>query len=277
MKQIKNRIHCTYRTSSVFRIRHPRKTQLYCVGTAKSGTHSIAAIFGDSLRSAHEAEDEPFIDFILDKERGLIDSRTANRYVKDRDRRLWLEIDSSQLNYFIIKILVDLFPKGRFVLTIRNPYSWLDSFINHQMARPVTDAWANLRDYRFKEDQLVHSEEDAPLSERGLYTLDGYLSYWAEHNQSVLNAVPPNRLLVVRTDNISEKTEKIAQFAGVPAQAADRARSHAFRARERYNVLSELDPAYLQSRVDVHCKALTSAHFPDLENAHQEVSRLYSS
>ena len=33
-----------------------RRTRLYCVGTGKSGTHSIAAMFSKNVRCGHESQ-----------------------------------------------------------------------------------------------------------------------------------------------------------------------------------------------------------------------------
>ena len=96
------RLKRTFRSSSLFRLINPRKAHLYCVGTAKSGTHSIAAIFRDRLRSDHEPENQEVIRAILDLAAGRLDDEALRRYVLERDRRLWLEVDSSQLNFFLL-------------------------------------------------------------------------------------------------------------------------------------------------------------------------------
>lgn len=195
--------------TSFFRLMTPRKAHLYCVGTAKSGTHSIAAVFGNQLKSAHEPESEKIIDIILDLAAGCIDEQELRRYVLKRDRKLWLDVDSSQLNYFLLDKLVELFPAAKFILTIRNPYTWLDSFINHQLSHESSENWDRLRDFRFRPDIYAHGKEELVLKEKGLYTLDGYLSYWAQHNRTVIETVPKERLLIIRTDKISECTNEI--------------------------------------------------------------------
>ena len=130
-----------------------RKTHIYGVGTAKSGTHSIAAMFDDRLHTAHEAESEELIDIILAATDGHVGDVKLDRYLLERDRRLRLDIDSSQLNVYVLGRLVVLFPSAKFILTIRNPYSWLDSFINHQLALGASERWMRLRDYRFRPDR----------------------------------------------------------------------------------------------------------------------------
>jgi hypothetical protein len=114
------------RISGIYQIFHPRKTHLYCVGTAKSGTTSIQAIFSERLRSGHETDSHKMMDLIIQRASGKVTDKELNKFIRKYDKRFWLEVDSSQLNYFIISNLVDLFPNAKFILTIRNPYAWVE-------------------------------------------------------------------------------------------------------------------------------------------------------
>lgn len=242
-----------------------QRGQLICVGTAKSGTHSIEAIFKETLRSAHEPDSEMIIRLIRERTKGKVVDSAVKKYLLNRDRRLRLEIDSSQLNFFILDDLLKLFPNARFLLTIRNPYAWLDSFINHQLGRNrATEAWQQLRDYRFRPDKYIHPNEEIALKERGLYSLDGYLSYWAMHNATVLRNVPPNRLLVVRTNEIGKRITDICEFANIAAGSADRDQSHSFLANKRFNVLDLVPKAHLDLKIRTHCKSLIERFFPEI-------------
>lgn len=246
-----------------------RQAQIYCVGTAKSGTHSIASLFSDDLRTFHEADWREVIPLILAAdEAGGERSALRHRLVK-RDRQFALDIDSSQLNYFYLPELLELFPGSKFVLTIREPYSWLDSLINHQLARGTPPPeWRRLRDFRFARDYAEHPPEEAALKARGLYTLDGYLSYWRRHNQDVIRLVPPEKLLVVRTDQISGRADDIARFVGLPQQSTQQSKtasdkSHSFKALKKFGVLGELEPEYLARKIRYHCSELIGEFFSD--------------
>lgn len=94
----------------------------------------------------------------------------------------------------------------------------------------VTEAWRQLRDYRFRPATHFHPAEEIALQEHGLYSLDGYLSYWALHNATVLRKVPSERLLVARTDEIKKRVLDICKFANIPEASANRERSHSFSA-----------------------------------------------
>lgn len=251
-----------YYKSPVSKLVQPRRTHVYCVGTAKSGTHSVEALFNGRLRVYHEADWKKLIGLILGVAEGHVSPEAFSRHLRARDRRFSLDIDSSQLNYFFVRELVELFPEAKFILTLRDPFSWLDSLINHQLARrhPPYE-WRRLRDLRFGSPH-AHPPEEHALKVRGLYTLDGYLSYWATHNRRVLEVVPKDRLLVVRTDEITPRAEEIRRFAGLPHAAARRTKSHTYKALAKFGVLGDLDPEYLAGKISEHCAQLMGVYFP---------------
>jgi hypothetical protein len=231
----------------------------------KSGTHSIAAIFGGGLRSAHEPESRILVDVILERLKGRIDDDELRAYLRKRDRRLRLDVDSSLLNIYLLDQLVELFPAAKFILTIRNPYAWLDSIVNQQLSRRRSAKWNELRDLAFRSDFYTHSQEERALENEGLYTLDGYLSGWASHNRKVIDTVPEERLLIVRTDEISESIDDLAAFAGVSRSDLERESSHVYRAREQFHLLEQIDQTYLRAKIEEHCGDLMARFFPEIE------------
>lgn len=235
--------------------------KIYCVGTAKSGTHSIADLFCDQFRAQHEPESLELANMILAAANNTVDEKPFLDYLIKRDQRLNLQVDSSQLNFFIIKQLMDLFPSSKFILTIRHPYHWLASFINHQLGSVANPPWTQMREFRFRPDVYTHPAEESVLKENNLYTLDGYLSYWARHNQVVINNVPQRRLLIVRTDKISTSLDNIADFCGVPKSLLNQEKAHAFKAEQKFNILEQLDRAYLDKKITQHGGALIKRYF----------------
>jgi hypothetical protein len=173
-----------------------------------------------------------------------------------------LELDSSQLNYFLLDSLVSEFPNAKFILTIRDCYSWLDSFINHQLSRNCSPNWQRLRDFRF-DSNSEYKEEERILAQHGLYTLDGYLSYWAEHNREVLTTVPKEKLLVVRTHEIPQEIEKIADFLSISLDKLNLSKAHSFKAKNHFNILSEINKQFIDNKVNLHCKSLMDEFFPE--------------
>lgn len=247
------------------------KFKAYGVGTAKSGTVSLYLMFKHRhYRAAHEADSRFLIYKILASINGKIDEATLTRYVKHRDRRLGLEMDSSNLNYYLLDILVREFEEAKFILTIRDCYSWLDSYINLQLNRPELQNWwrihvKHLVDFEFGAHQFKHVKAEKVLSERGLHTLDGYLSYWAKHNHKVLTTVPAERLLVIKTQNINQDVPKIEAFLGLPTGTLPK-RVHGNIAPRKFHLLAKIDRAFLEDKVKIHCQSLMRAYFPEIKD-----------
>lgn len=122
-----------------------RKFHAYCVGTPKSGTHSIAGLLS-SYKSQHEPAKEQYINSVLLFVGGLINNDVLRDFTRSIDVELCLEMNSSNLNEFYIDLYVSEFPKAKFILTIRDCYSWLDSYINNQLYWKVPYYWKQLRD-----------------------------------------------------------------------------------------------------------------------------------
>ena len=236
---------------------------------AKSGTHSLVAIF-QKYRAMHEPQHQEMLRAILADDKGALSQDDKIAFLSSRDRQLRLELDVSQLNYFFLVELVASFPDARFILTIRDCYSWLDSFINHQLGREASDDWKQLRDLRFYRDDNAYAAEERLLVEKGLYTLDGYFSYWATHNRNVLGLVLPERLLVIRLNELSQSLSALAQFVGVPVETLASSQAHVFPAQRRFGILQQLNRSFLESKANRHCGELMKAFFPDvgsLDNA----------
>jgi hypothetical protein len=236
----------------------PRRFHAFGVGMAKSGTHSLSALFERHHRSAHEPEELLLIERILGMANGNTSIEEAEHYLIASDKRLKLEMNSSSLNYFVLPSLVKLFGEARFIVTVRPPLQWLESMINQQLGRPCPVRWQRLRDLRFG-DMARYPDKEHALEKRGLHTLEGYLSYWARHNRDVLQQVPADRLLVVETNRIASSLERIAGFLGVPVSTLDANNAHTFKAMQRFDVLSELDRDYLEETAERICKDVVEA------------------
>ena len=240
-----------------------RRFHAMCVGTAKSGTHSMAAIFGREYASAHEPEHRLMIDTILAREAGDLTDRQLADLLQHRDRRMNLEMDSSQLNGHLIDILVNLFPAAKFVLTIRDVYSFVNSAIDHHIAHAGgSEEWRRINHLKF--GGFEHGRHDGLLEELGLFPLAGYVAYWVRHNQGVLDAVPAERLLVVPTTEIRDRFEQIAEFLGIGVDTLDSERSHEYPAVRKLDALGRLEREYVEDRVQSCCAGLMGKYFPDV-------------
>lgn len=234
-------------SSAIGRVDNPA----FCVGAPKSGTHSIAELFGGAIRAAHEPHALGLIRLALARPRPTVEQRRA--YFRKRHATLQLQLESTHMLVFFLEELLACFPESRFLLTVRDPRSWLDSFFNQQLGMAVHDEWKRFRDYRFRRSLYGHFPGGEVLREHGLYPLDSYLAYWAWHNEQVLRLIPPERLMILATGDIAAQADRMAAFLGIdPARLAER-KTHAFKAATRFDLVSKIDPALLDDRIAAHC------------------------
>ncbi len=241
---------------------HRRRLRLFGIGSPKSGTHSLEAVFAGHYRTAHEPEALTLVDLIVAVADGRAGDSELRGYLRSRERRLRLEVNCAGLNGLVVEELVEVVPKARFVLTLRDPFDWLTSMVDHSLRGDPAAAYLRLREIRYQADR-VHPREERALADAGLFTLDGYLHSWAERNERALAVVPPARLLVVRTDHLGSRLGDLADFAGVPLSTLDPTRTHEYAAPERSGLLDQLDPAYVEERVLAHCRPLLERFFPE--------------
>ncbi|MDJ0949114.1 MAG: sulfotransferase [Alphaproteobacteria bacterium] len=242
----------------------PRRFHAYGCGIGKTGTHSINAIFSN-YRTAHEVDIRRTVRLVVAYRDGTISDQEIERLLLRRDRQLWLEMDSSGINGDLAKPLARISPEAKFVLTIRDVYSWADSAINQIINfRPLTTPWAPLYRRRLRLGVLHHTPQDEPLESRGLPPLASFMISWDERNRNVLDSVPDDRLMIVRTPEIGAQAAAIGAFVGVPADNLVLERAQSYVTKNKHGVLAELDSAYVRDMAERYCGDLMRRFFPDV-------------
>jgi hypothetical protein len=243
-----------------------RRTQLYCVGTPKSGTHSVRSMFSRNVAARHEPQAPRLIEMFFNHHERRLGDDEWRQWLRARDRQLALEVDSSWLNVLLLDFLVAEFPGARFLLTIRDCYSWSNSEFRRVLHNPSQRPQRiRMRTFLYERGERVHSPAEGVLKDTGLQPLENYLSLWAEHNEKVLATVPPERLLVARTDQIRERAFEIADFAGLPRYTIRLDRTHEYRNPVRREIIREIDRDFLESKVAEHCRPLMNRFFPEIK------------
>ena len=203
---------------------------------------------------------------ILGVSSGAISHARVLEFVRTRDRQLNLELECSHPLFHLLETLLDVFPEAKIILTIRDCYSWLDSQLNSQLSYIETRPWQDFGDLKFAGESGQYPPEEQVLDRFGLYTLDGYLSAWAYHNNTVLTTVPADRLLVIRTQDIAADMQKLGDFLGVRSEYLDAAGAHSFKGGKKFNLLSRIDEQYLDDKVKRYCQLIMGTYFPEIEN-----------
>ncbi|HKI68741.1 MAG TPA: sulfotransferase, partial [Verrucomicrobiae bacterium] len=242
-----------------------RRTQVYCVGSAKSGTHSIRSMFSGNVCAGHEPQALQLIEKFFEWHNRRISDQEMTNWILERDRDLALEVDSSWFNVLIHDFLAREFPGARFVLTIRDCYSWLNSEFKRVLHAPTgLSQRIRLREFLYDRENAVYAPEEQILRETGLFPLDNYLSRWSAHNEAVLNTIAAERLLIVRTDQIRARAYEIADFAGLPRHAVRLQRTHEYRNPVEREIIREIDRSFLEEKIERHCRPLMARFFPEI-------------
>jgi hypothetical protein len=85
------------------------------------------------------------------------------------------------------------------------------------------------------------------------------LRHWVTTYEQVLEEVPPDRLLVVRTDELDGSLDALASFCGVDPAALVQSRAKVRKART--NVLGQVSRAYVVERADAICGGLMDRYW----------------
>lgn len=247
----------------------PREIQAYVVGMPRSGTVSLYDVFKTRFRSAHEPESRFLTNRVVAWRQGRISEDEMRAYLRKRDRRLNLELDTSYLNGEIVALLASEFPESRFILTIRDALGWTDSLLNFLLNKPEFMRAMRKPHIRAHMEEVfgtppyTYAPEEMALQDNGLHPLASYLKYWNEHHGRIIDNVPADRLLVIKTRDIGRSTAEIASFLGLPAGSLKPA-VHSNAAPVRHSLLDSIDPAFIRTQVEAHCGPLMHRYFPEI-------------
>lgn len=240
------------RSSTLYRLLRPRRIHLVCIGARKTGTSTVAAVFGSAFRSEHEPGLDRIVPTAIRYDRGEMGRDEAIQRLLAHDRRFFLEVESSHPLGAMAGPLCEAWPEARFLVTVREPLSWLRSQYNWEIntGSRLREPWLSHHAYFFPRGR-VHPPEEKPLAQRGLRPLSVYLEHYRRRYETIFSEVPPERRLVVQTRALDESLDRIAAFAGVSAGELETA--HAKRRSEDHRVLDRLDSAYVEGLVAEVC------------------------
>lgn len=233
----------------------PKNLNILCIGTPKSGTTSIANLFSQGYRYEHEGERYPHVKSIHDHFSGNISDETYKKHLKKRAHRLWLDIESNCFLGYRIDLVYKVFPKAKYILTIRDPFSWLNSIFDNNLNFPVNNGFTEKlwHEYFFKPNQYDFSSNEIVLKDLNLYPLDAYLNYWVEANKTAIDAIPSSQLLIIYTNQISHKLDELSKFLNIDENSLNTERSKMNVTERKYNIMDKLDTLYVKERIEAVC------------------------
>ena len=231
--------------------RRTTSVKAFCVGQAKSGTASLVGLLSANYRAAHEPERAATLDLILRHAHGEFSDAAIREHLRERDARLGLEYDGAWANQFLIPHLLAVFPAAKFIVLIRDCYTWLQSITGHLTVRDLPDDVSAFLQWWFKPDRYPHSAGDRVLANRGLFSVSAYLHAWNLHVDSCIGSIPAERRLVLRTRELGVSHRRLAEFLGIPVSSLDATNGHRNRGHPTEPITSVVPPGYIDEMVSV--------------------------
>ena len=242
-------------------------TRAFCVGQAKSGTASLYSLLARSYRAAHEPERPQTLEMILRRFGGEIDADSFDDYLRQRERRLNLEYDIAWANQFIIERLLTIFPEAKFIVLIRDPYTWLQSTVGHLISRQLPAEVPPFLDWWFKPEKYPHTNRDRLLKAQGVYSITALVNAWNQHIKTCTQLIPPERCLVLKTHELNRSHQRIADFLQISLRSRASERGHINQNTWTGRLDSLVDTNYISEVVNSICSDSMIHYFPDVSNA----------
>lgn len=191
------------------------KPKVFCIGLPRSGTHSLANIFKSNFKSAHEPFEAQNLYRIIEFRKGLMDDDKVINFLKLRNDWLRLEVEAAHYLYILTPYIHQLFPDAKFILTVREPLSWLKSEMRMNI-KMHSGIWENYQDIKYGS----FSDKDSLFKKNDyIYPLNSYLRYYNHHIKFIIENLPKENLLVLDTFEIVNSLENLATFVGLPSNS----------------------------------------------------------
>ncbi|MBF8277453.1 MAG: hypothetical protein HW390_2526 [Candidatus Brocadiaceae bacterium] len=243
--------------------RFPRRFHVYGVGLPKSGTVSLAGLFGN-YRSCHEFHQWETHQMIIRYNSGTISREQFRGFLKERELLGGLpEMDAAHFNRHYIDILQEEFPEAKFICLIRDCYSWVNSFVNYFVV-PEREA---IQSKELPNGMPFDIPRGAMEAKNELVRnfhkyIDVPLSFWSSSYRDMIEKLPPGRSMIIRTHEISQKVDDIAHFVGIQPNRLVKEQSHLNKAKYTVSVLRNLDRDFLKTKFREHSCGLMERFFP---------------
>jgi hypothetical protein len=237
-----------------------RSIHAFGVGAAKTGTTSLAAAFARIGRVAHEPETTLTNELAIRAESGTIAKDEILARLHRRDARMRLSLEVAHPPIHVAAELVEAFPEARFLVTVREPRSWLFSRISFHEFRQ-TRRWEPYRRHFFRDRPHAFLPAEACLRPSGVAPLRTYLEQYEDHHRRACEHLPTDRTMVVRTDRLDDELPDIARFLGVPSGPWRLV--HGNRLARRSPALDRIDPAFVDASIGRWCPGVIRRWFPE--------------
>ena len=240
-----------------------RRFHLVCVGLPRSGVVSLFTLFSD-FRVANEYAEAETVRALINHSKGRMTPGELRDYMARRDRESALEVDAASFLHLVADTLVGLSDETRFVLPVRAPDAWFESYVG-ELVRVLERSSAHgkapphwQRDYGEMLLGRFDWEEIATPRARRAWLPDvarRFLTHWARATGKMLDTLPPERTLVLRTEDLGPKRDRLAAFVQQRTEALT-GTAHSNASPPGPSLLDGLPDGWLARTADEICGAV---------------------
>lgn len=240
--------------------------QAYLVGLPKTGSTSIATVFGN-YRTGHEWELMELVGAGMSRLAGQL---TDEEFLASAGPRLQppsLEMDSTTSHHLYADLLVQQFPHAVFVHTVRDVRTWttslLEMLLRKRLARLQVSVPYSIWERGYLDMMTGGTYRlAAPPAADDAGSLVALMAYWAEHMTQMSQVLPPDRSIVVPTTQIGLRLADLAALAGVPANMMRADLAHTNRSPQTLDRFSTFASPQLMAAYELHCADIMAERFP---------------
>ncbi|MDQ1249363.1 MAG: hypothetical protein QG597_3738 [Actinomycetota bacterium] len=241
--------------------------QAYLVGLPKTGSTSVATMFG-RYRTGHEWQLMELVEAGMARQSGALSDDEFLAAVGPRLTAPSLEMDSATGHHLYADVLRDRFPNAVFVHTVRDVRSWTSSLLDMVLRKRIARASIELPYSSWETDYLALMTEGTydlrpECVDDDSAALPALMRYWAEHMRQMAEVLPAERTLRVRTDQLARRAPALARLTGVSVQILRTDLSHANQAPRSLDRFATFDSPALRAAYDRHCGAIMAEVFPE--------------
>jgi hypothetical protein len=165
----------------------------------------------------------------------------------------------------LVPNLIDLFPVAKFILSVREPRSWLESEINMNLKTAGGGLWDEYQGFKYGKYSYPYESEYLEKN-KYLYPISSLLEYYKNHIKAVIDCVPDKWLLIIDMFSITTELDKIASFAGVNKSNLNLEKEHVSKGKRRIYLREVVDKNVLYENINEHCLTFIKIYVPFLKN-----------
>lgn len=242
--------------------------QAYVVGLPKTGSTSVATMFG-RYRTGHEWELMELVAAGMARQKGVLSDAEFWTATGTRLASPSLEMDSATGHHLYVDLLRDRFPAARFIHTVRDVQSWVTSLLDMVLRKRIARAQLDVPYSIWETDYLRLMTEDTydlrpDCVADDSASLPALMRYWAGHMRQLADELPAERSVRVRTTDLAAAAPALAELVGVPVQSLRTDLSHANRAPLTLDRFDVFDSPELRAAYDEHCADIMAEVFPQV-------------